>query len=293
MAPSNLQKRLACKIVERGRVWDLPAGTHLREEDLTRAFGVSRTPVRSALQALASHGVLQHRPNQGYFLAVPGSELPDELADDLAPEEEQLVRRVIRDRLAGRLDDRVSESGLQRRYACSRTTARRLTDYMEREGLLERRGGQGWRFLSALNSQEAYSASFRFRLLIEPAVFREPTFLPDPEALERLRQKHRKLVDGDVDRVSSAHIYEVDAAFHETLAQWSGNPFLLDNVRQQIRLRRLTDYEFYAADAELFRESCRQHLAIITALTDRDVAGAGQRMADHIRWSWSHSPTFG
>ncbi len=41
-------------------------GERLHEERLTVRLGVSRTPVRAALQLLATEGLLDHAPNRGY-----------------------------------------------------------------------------------------------------------------------------------------------------------------------------------------------------------------------------------
>jgi GntR family transcriptional regulator of vanillate catabolism len=43
-------------------------GERLHEVKLTLRFGVSRTPVRAALQKLASEGLLDYTPNRGYTL---------------------------------------------------------------------------------------------------------------------------------------------------------------------------------------------------------------------------------
>ncbi len=46
----------------------LEAGTHLQEVRLSESYGVSRTPVRAALQGLSSAGLLDYEPNRGYVV---------------------------------------------------------------------------------------------------------------------------------------------------------------------------------------------------------------------------------
>jgi DNA-binding GntR family transcriptional regulator len=52
--------------IEEGR---LPAGTRLREAELARDFGISRTPVREALKRLESQGLVTHEPHHGAIVA--------------------------------------------------------------------------------------------------------------------------------------------------------------------------------------------------------------------------------
>ncbi|MDX3086967.1 MULTISPECIES: GntR family transcriptional regulator [Streptomyces] len=49
----------------------LPPGRHLVESDLARRLGVSRQPVREALQRLSTEGWVDLRPAQGAFVHVP------------------------------------------------------------------------------------------------------------------------------------------------------------------------------------------------------------------------------
>ncbi len=49
----------------------LKGGSRLDEETLAARFGVSRTPVREALRALAAHGVVELRPRIGAIVASP------------------------------------------------------------------------------------------------------------------------------------------------------------------------------------------------------------------------------
>lgn len=57
----------------------LKNGTHLSEPKLSKAFKVSRTPVREALAALAADGLVEMIPNRGAFVKAPSNETREEL----------------------------------------------------------------------------------------------------------------------------------------------------------------------------------------------------------------------
>jgi DNA-binding GntR family transcriptional regulator len=47
---------------------ELSPGQQLRQEELSELIGVSRSPIREALRALESEGLVRHTQNQGYFV---------------------------------------------------------------------------------------------------------------------------------------------------------------------------------------------------------------------------------
>jgi len=46
----------------------LSPGEQIRQEEMAEQLKVSRVPLREAMNVLADQGMLQHRPNQGYFV---------------------------------------------------------------------------------------------------------------------------------------------------------------------------------------------------------------------------------
>jgi DNA-binding GntR family transcriptional regulator len=56
---------------------ELAPGEQIRQQEVAEQFGISRVPLREALNVLARQGLLLHKPNQGYFVAKRG---PGELA---------------------------------------------------------------------------------------------------------------------------------------------------------------------------------------------------------------------
>lgn len=57
----------------------MPHGTHLSEIKLSKEYGVSRTPVREALSALAADGLIEMFPNRGAFVTTPDETTQQEL----------------------------------------------------------------------------------------------------------------------------------------------------------------------------------------------------------------------
>jgi DNA-binding GntR family transcriptional regulator len=56
---------------------ELSPGEQIRQQEMAGQIGISRVPLREALNVLAQQSLLVHRPNQGYFVAKRG---PGELA---------------------------------------------------------------------------------------------------------------------------------------------------------------------------------------------------------------------
>lgn len=290
-ADTKLHLDLARGIIEHVQLSGLPAGAHLTEQAMADLLGVSRSPVRSALRRLADHGVLRYEPNRGYFLTVSGRELTPDLFENFLSAEELLYRRLVRDRLSGELPDEVRTADLERRYHCPRSLIRRLLTRMAQDGLLEQRPGHGWAFRSGLTSPEAYDAAYRFRLIVEPAALLEPTFGADAAELEAIWAAHERVLSDDAQRAPYSRFYEIDRAFHEAVGSWSGNQYILEAIRQQNRLRRLTEYEYYA-DRDRMREFCREHVDILTAVRDGHLQSASRLMRGHIEKSWRLRPVF-
>lgn len=56
---------------------ELSPGVQIRQEEMAAQLGISRVPLREALNVLSDNGLLVHRRNQGYFVA---KRLPAEVA---------------------------------------------------------------------------------------------------------------------------------------------------------------------------------------------------------------------
>jgi len=63
-----LAAQKVCGMIADGK---LKIGQRLKEADLCRSLGISRTPVRDALKTLQSEGIVEIIPNKGAFVAEP------------------------------------------------------------------------------------------------------------------------------------------------------------------------------------------------------------------------------
>lgn len=284
---NDFQARLANQIVSYIRTKALPAGSHLPEQALSRRFHVSRTPVRAALALLTSQGVIEHRPNRGYFTRRDASRVdPTDLP---ISDEEKVYLKIASDRMTRKLPDQVSEADLMRRYGTARSVLSRALQRLVREGLVEKRPGRGWAFAPVVDSEEAHDESYRFRLSIEPAALLEPDFRLDEERAARSRAAHQALLSESPRDVSAIDLFEMNAEFHELLAASSGNRFFLQAVKQQNRLRRFANYRWvYGPTRPL--EAAREHLAILDALETGDRFWASSLLRRHLEISSGLTP---
>jgi len=278
---SPLQLDLARRLGAMIAGGEFAAGTHLSEPSLCGRFGVSRTPVRAALRLLARYRFVELRPGAGYAVAkgAQARRLPAPGKIGLTPEE--LYRNLVDARARRLLPDALSERGILARFPVPRSLLAKTLVTMVADGLIEKRRGHGWRFLPSLGTADAIAESYRFRLTIECAGLAQPTFRAEPERLRRARELHERFLALPEERQTVPEFLQLNAAFHEMLAQFSGNRFILQATQQQNQLRRLDEH------AQIFRhrrmpESCREHLQIMDAIESGDQEWAAALMRHHL-----------
>ncbi|HWL70709.1 MAG TPA: GntR family transcriptional regulator [Geminicoccus sp.] len=74
---------------------ELPAGAHLRQEAVAEMFGLSRIPVREALQRLDAEGWVRFAPHRGAFVSGLSAEEVAELFELRLLLEPHLLRRAV------------------------------------------------------------------------------------------------------------------------------------------------------------------------------------------------------
>ncbi len=277
-APTRLQQEIADRILQLVRDDALAAGAWLNENATAKRLGVSRTPVRAALDHLAEQGVVRRHLNKGIELIS----LPAASESARAPETVDLAMvKLAHERENGLLPDEVSELEVMRRYELGRPEAQKLLARLADLDMVERKPGYGWRFLHEPRDQRLRDESYRFRLLIEPMAMLEPDFQLDPGWITEMRARHVESLKRPWRESSSIAFYEMNADFHEGLAAATGNRFFHSAMRRQNQLRRLSNYD-WDQGMERVRVNCTEHMAMLDHLEAGENEVASALMRSHL-----------
>ncbi|CAA9415845.1 MAG: hypothetical protein AVDCRST_MAG15-1878 [uncultured Rubellimicrobium sp.] len=298
MPASALSRTIASEITHLVTSGELAAGAHLRTQHLADRFGVSRSPVREAMQLLAEQGLLEQKQNRGFFVRdSAASAAPKPLGDEAQPfEGPSDYQRIAEDWLTDRIPAEVTEQMLRDRYALTKGQLNDILMRAVREGWAERKQGYGWRFLPVAKTPESFEQIYRFRMLIEPAAMLEPGFALDRRILEEQRRIQTRMIETDIERLPAERLLHYGSLFHEELIRMSNNPYFHISLLRVNRMRRLLEYRSRVDRSRLVVQ-CEEHLAILDLLERGEIVDASYALRRHlggalhrkspIAWSWS------
>ncbi|HKX65421.1 MAG TPA: GntR family transcriptional regulator, partial [Rhizomicrobium sp.] len=258
---SRLQTELARRILALLKRENAQPGHHLVELELCATFGVSRTPVRGALQLLEAEGFVAPRSGRGFVLAkIPGPVGDDEGHDE---QDRRLFDALARARHAGKLSDQFTQQEIVRRFDTRLATVMAVLRQLAELGLVERKPGNGWAF--AGDAARILNESYAFRRALEPQILLQPGFMLDYAWVQKARTQHQKLRKKNWRVGDGAGFHRVNADFHQELARCSGNRVLLRAIQRQNQLR---DFLIGQSDypMEQAYNAIDDHLEILAAL---------------------------
>ena len=280
--PSPLQLEMARNILEFLCRRGMNAGNHLTERELVDEFQVSRSPIRGALFYLAELGILERRPNRGFFVKLGGHELRPDRLDLPRTDDEELVVAVVEDWFEKRVPHSFSEAEFRRRYGLGKMTANRILSRLSEDGIISRNLGHGWRFEPTLDTKEARDDSYAFRMALEPAAIRSPTFELDRGSAEMCRRQHDAALRPEREKPSFSTLIDIDATFHRLIGVSARNRYFLAAIERQISLRRTLEYATWTNVKARVLESCGEHMTILDALERNERDHAAEMMRLHL-----------
>lgn len=282
MSNSPLALRIAGDIVTRINSGDLTAGVRLATEALAKQYQVSRSPVREALSVLAGDGVIENRPNRGFYVRIDadatGGAIPALVgrAEDADP-----YFTFAEDWLHDRIEGELTEQAVRDRYGLTRSQTQELFIRAAREGWAEPKPGYGWRLRPVAKTSESFEQIYRFRAIIEPAAIMEPTFRFNKAAAAALRRTQERLAKGQLSGFSPDALTGAGVVFHEELIRMSENPMFLFALERANQLRRLVEYRLKVNPERIIAQST-EHLAMLDLLERGDNLEAAHFMRRHL-----------
>jgi DNA-binding GntR family transcriptional regulator len=228
----------------------------------------------------------------GFFVKASYDDLINLDLQVPATADESLYKKIIYDRIAGKIPEMLTQSDITRRYSVDRIIVQKTLVQLVNDGLLVRNSGRGWTFPPAIDSEIALKSSYEFRKTIEPTSILLNSFKFDRPTLEKLRRQHLFLIaHPDISSITPNVLYETDALFHEIIAEWSGNRFFLQSIQQQNRLRRLMEIGGYS-NLRRVRDWCKEHLHIIDAIEVHNLKLASDLMLKHLESAYKRTPQY-
>ncbi|MCJ2877465.1 GntR family transcriptional regulator [Rhizobium pusense] len=278
---SPLTANIAKEISQLIHAGELKPDEHLSTQGLADKFGVSRSPVREAMQLLFDQGFLEQKPNRGFFVSTTRIKQPENAPDDQLQETMSDYQRLAEDWLTDRISSDVTEMMLRQRYGLTKAQLNDILMRAAREGWAERKQGYGWRFLPVAKTAEAFEQIYRFRMLIEPAAMLEPTFTLDRKIIDEQRRIQERMLETDIKNLPAERLLYNGSLFHEELIKMSGNPFYHISLVRVNRMRRLLEYRSNV-DRDRLHVQCQDHLAILALLQEGDIVEASFAMRRHL-----------
>jgi len=276
-----LQDKIAREIIILARRERFAINHRMVATSIAEKLGVSRSPVLSALKLLEKKDVVNYQKNRGYFLSISHEGLESVLASLQDSPEETLYHRIADLHLSRQLPDHMNEAELMRTFDVNRNLLRKCLSRILQEGWIERNTGHGWHFLPVVDSMEAYDESFYFRIVIEPAALLSPMFSPDIAELDKLIQEQRFISKEGFAILTARELFDANTRFHETIASWSGNRFLLQSLKRLNQLRRLVEYKQTETRAPR-QGQASEHVEILLLIKEFNYLAAASLLKKHL-----------
>lgn len=187
---------------------------------------------------------------------------------------QRIIDAVLAQKLAP--GTRLGEQQLALLFDCSRTVVREALTRLAARGIVTVSARRGW-YLIAPSEDEAREA-FEARRVIELGLLRGQRSL-EKTALTRLKKhlaQEKAALKGDDVGARSFLLGD----FHVCLAECLGNSLLADTLRDYTARTTLIAMLYQSShDAE---QSCAEHVAIVAALEQGDLARAETLMDEHL-----------
>ena len=204
-------QRLEQRIVE----GELGNGKRLDETELSSFYGVSRTPVREALQRLAESGLAEHLPRRGTFVRSPSLSQLVEMFEVMAELECMAIRLAARRATADDIDALEKDNETCRAAVAANDTKKYYEVNARLHGRIYQMSGNGFLASEARRLHDRLRPFRRLQLRVRGRM--EESMAEHDIILAALR-------DGDADRAMETmkkHITIVGVRFNDLVSSFN------------------------------------------------------------------------
>jgi len=182
-----------------------------------------------------------------------------------------------------------AERELADQFQTSRSTVRQALQHLESSNLVVRRKGSGTFVTYVPPSDDTHVAEMTnplqlvdVRFALEPQIVRLAVLNANSRDLDHVDQILRRF---DPEQPSQEAFATIDEAFHQMLADCTGNPLITELYRQVNRVRTLAQWnamKIAILTPERMRAYHDEHVMIFEALKTRDKEAAERAMRQHL-----------
>lgn len=271
-------------MIEEGKI---QPGERLLEAQVVKAFGISRSPARQALEALSRDRLIIGHDRRGYLVAGasdtrrPAHLKPVKLSQ---PRQwERIYSEVEQELLAGILfgSVRINDQKLAQHYDVSRTVTRDLLARMHGVGLISKDRYGHW--ISDRVTPERIAHLYEVRVLLEPDMLRQAApFVPKDFLADARDHILTTLADSPID---SGRFDKVETDLHIDILGHAPNKEVLHALRRSHLLfgptRHLLD-PILSIPLSMIEDALNEHLLIIDHLIANKVDDAARALRTHL-----------
>ncbi len=189
---------------------DLPQGEHLRQDEIARAFNVSRIPVREALLKLEQHGLVRTQRYKGAVVSGLSLEEAQEIFAFRALLEPEVIRQAVPRLSAGVLNE---ARGFCEAFACDEDPMHWGDLNRRFHGTLYEASGLGYHLEVLNKTMDRIEPYLRAQLLLS-------------DGMERANREHRGILEacarGDGERAAELTRAHILGAQESLSRNWQG-----------------------------------------------------------------------
>ena len=275
-------------MIEDGRI---RPGEKLLEVHVARAFGVSRSPARHALEALKTAKILRAAPGRGYIVGGRGAAAD---SGELAQLDEIAIQPMPRwERVHAELEMqvctcvlyhsiRITEERVAEHFQVSRTVARDALARLHSAGVVSK-DRQG-RWVAVRVTPARIHDLYELRWTLEPVALVQSARMIGHDRIRQMREK-LELTINDIEFINTETHGEVEHDMHIELLSACPNREMM-HVLERTHLLLISNpylFNFYVGVSRAdLKESLEQHLQVFNLLLRDDWEGAAHALRQHL-----------